>query len=438
MPCPHAMNFSREGVSRRGYFRFALAMGGVSAFTACLEREDSLGLPEIPHGHSNPSELPIRQHEWDDYMLRDVHGNIRNPEFQSLLFFDVVNDLPPAEEERDRMEEAFRGIEEAFSWGTAKAGDEPLEANPGVLFTVGYSHQYFDRFGRSLSDDVELRYPEDTLTAINEHPNHADEFDVCIHIATDYPSVLLGVEEALQGNVRHVNGTEMKSDLAGILKRRERRSGFVGRGLPREHIELSDIPENAHNSMGFRSGLRDSLPPEDKVTISSGTFGEGTLQHISKLRIRLDRWYALSADQRVHRMFSPEHSVRDIGTGGEEIGAESGMTRDLARRLDEHADQDGVVGHAQKLSRVRDDDFHPRILRRADFNAADPAGSILHFGALHRTEADLLDTLTAMRGTGEKNPRVSRPDDGILHYIHTVTRGNYLIPPRPARSLPAP
>ncbi|MFB6195571.1 MAG: Tat pathway signal protein, partial [Haloplanus sp.] len=97
----------------------------------------------------------------------------------------------------------------------------------------------------------------------------------------------------------------------------------------------------------------------------------------------------------------------------------------------------GVVGHSQKSARARDDDDSPLILRR-DFDSTDGDAAGLHFLALQRQIADFVDTRKAMNGTdvAERSAVGQRNNNGILQYIRTQRRGNFLVPPRSLRSLP--
>jgi hypothetical protein len=97
----------------------------------------------------------------------------------------------------------------------------------------------------------------------------------------------------------------------------------------------------------------------------------------------------------------------------------------------------GVVGHSQKSARARDDDNSPIILRR-DFNSTDDGTAGLHFLALQRAIGDFVKTREAMNGTDVATQSAvgQRNNNGILQYIRTKRRGNYLVPPRSFRALP--
>ncbi len=441
MGCPHFDRRRDSGPTRRDFLRTAIAIGGTSAMAACLEQEEALELPELPPGEDDPSTLPERQHSWGAYMLDDEHGNPKFPEHQVFVFMDYVGDVPPTTADREMVEAALQSVERAYAWGTRGHPRHDAFFHPGVLFTISYAPRYFDRFEEQLPDEIDLQTPEAILEAVDEDVEKADDYDAMIHIAADYPSVLLGVEEALFGNLDELNGITVEGSFEGIFEKRERRPGFVGRGLPSEHLDVEGIPEDAAISMGFKSALLDNLPSEDKITIEDGAYAGGTIQHVSQLRIQLEEWYAQPDEDRIHRMFSPEHTLSQVGATGEMLAVDSGLDEALAQRTVEHARTERLVGHSQKLARIRDEDFDPLILRRGDFNAADPEGSILHFGAIQRTTEDLIRTLQAMKDVGfeeEEQPDVDRRNDGILHFIDTLSRANFLLPSRRLRSLPVP
>jgi len=51
-----------RGVSRRDFVKAAVAIGGTSALSACLDRE---GAPDLDTGPEDLSALPARQHAWN-------------------------------------------------------------------------------------------------------------------------------------------------------------------------------------------------------------------------------------------------------------------------------------------------------------------------------------------------------------------------------------
>lgn len=87
-------------------------------------------------------------------------------------------------------------------------------------------------------------------------------------------------------------------------------------------------------------------------------------------------------------------------------------------------------------ARAREND-QPIILSR-DLDSTDGGHALLHFLALQRRVEDFVTTREAMNGTdvAEQSAVGQRNNTGILQYIRTEHRGNYLVPPRSLRALP--
>jgi hypothetical protein len=191
--------------------------------------------------------------------------------------------------------------------------------------------------------------------------------------------------------------------------------------------------------MGFKSGFEKNQASEDRVTIQEGPFAGGTTQHVSKIRLHLDQWYEQdSREQRVAKMFCPAHAEEGKVEGvGDNLGTDSGID-ECAEDVEATAQDEGVVGHSQKAARAREDDS-PIILRR-DFDSTDDGAAGTHFLSLHRSIGDFVDTREAMTGidVAENSAVGSQLNNGILQYMSVLRRGNYLLPPRSKRALPAP
>ncbi|WP_226007219.1 DUF7405 family protein [Natrinema salinisoli] len=423
------MNGSDRGLSRRAFVRSAVAIGGSSALSACLQRED---VEDVPQASLAPDELPSRQHAWNDYLSTDDHGNVEPPEHHLLLALDYVGDGPAAADgEREQLEAAFRTLERAYERG-----------NGGLAFAIGYGPTYFDRFDASLPEDVDLPHPE-ALAPI-EDPK-IDEYDALVHLASDYGHVTLSAEEALKGELEDLNGIEVEGTFDGVFDVAERRTGFIGPGLPAERqsgvsgIPDGDpVPEDAPLFMGFKSGFRKTQASEDRVTIRDGPFAGGTTIHLSKIELHLHQWYEQdSREQRVAKMFSPTHAKEDLVEGvGNNLG-DSSRVAEVGGSAAEDARSEGTVGHAQKAARAREDG-EPIVLRR-DFDSTDDDRAAVHFLSLQRSIADFVKTRRAMTGTDLTEGSVgSRTNNGILQYISVRNRANYLVPPRNRRALPEP
>jgi hypothetical protein len=109
---------------------------------------------------------------------------------------------------------------------------------------------------------------------------------------------------------------------------------------------------------------------------------------------------------------------------------------DKCNHAKDAARKEGVVGHSQKMSRIREEN-KPIILRR-DFDSTDDDQAGLHFLALQRRISDFVKTREAMNGTdlAEQSAVGQRNNNGILQYMNVTNRGNYLLPPRSLRALP--
>ncbi|MBZ6493404.1 DUF7405 family protein [Natrinema longum] len=421
------MNGSDRGLSRRAFVRSAVAIGGASALAACLQREET---EDVPQATRAPEELPDRQHAWNDFLATDDHGNVEPPEHHLLLGLEYVGDGPAAADgERERLEAAFRTLERAYERG-----------NDGLAFTIGYGPTYFDRFDEELPESVDLPAPE-ALAPI-EDPR-LDEYDALLHLASDHGHVTLSVEEALKGELDDLNGITVEDTFDGIFDVAERRTGFIGPGLPAERQsgvsgipDGEPVPEDAPMFMGFKSGFRKTQASEDRVTIRDGPFAGGTTIHLSKIQLHLHQWYEQdSRDQRVAKMFSPTHAEDDLVEGAGDNLGDSSRVAEVGGSAADDARNEGTVGHAQKAARAREDG-EPIILRR-DFDSTDDGQAAVHFLSLQRSIADFVTTRREMTGTDLTEGSVSsRTNNGILQYLTVRSRANYLVPPRGRRALP--
>lgn len=410
----------RDALSRREYLKALVAVGGTSALSACLGEESTV---EIPTG--DPDAVPERQHAWNA-VLSGENENIVPARHHVLLSLSLARD--PTDEDRKRFERALETLERAYEW-----------SHEGLLFTVGYTPVYFDRF------EIEVDLPDPTALTEFEDPTFEDG-DLLVHLASDHSQAVLAAEEALFGEIDEANGVDVEESMAGLVDSRERLTGFVGPGLPANHQDVPGIPdskpihEEAPFFMGFRSGFEESQASEDRVTIEDGPFAGGTTQHVESLSLDLRQWYGQDSHfQRVAKLFSYEHAKQGlVGEYGERLDDSNGLTEERIESTLQDAREYGVVGHAQKAARARDEG-DPRLLRR-DFNTTDDDRPGLHFLSLQRGIEEFVRVRDAMTGTeiAAETGVGSITNNGILQYITVRRRGNYLVPPREKRAFPEP
>lgn len=422
-----------DSVRRRTVLRSAVAVGGMSALSACLGLTDGEDELDAPAGVEEPAVLPYRQHAWNDELDTDDDGNIAPPEHHVLVGLSL--EAAPDADARNQVETTLRSLERAIEWSP-----------DGLLFTIGYTPAYFDRFDESLPTTVDLPAPT-TLTSLESDDRvKLDQHDALVHLASDKPSAVLEAEEALLGDKASVNGTELDASFAGVFDRVERKTGFVGAGITRQKaedgnigVDAEHVPEGASLLMGFRSGFNRSQASEGFVTIDDGPFAGGSTQHVESIRLQLRTWFEQDSPfQRVAKMFSPEHAHEElVGEHGEALGTDTLVSDAIAAQTPNDARNEGMIGHAQKAARARQDGTPP-LLRR-DFNTLDGDQPGLHFLSLQETISDYVDVRQAMAGEDVTDGAVGRRlNNGILQYMRVESRGNYLVPPRSHRSLPTP
>ncbi|MFB6223528.1 MAG: Tat pathway signal protein [Haloarcula sp.] len=434
------MTTGDKSLTRREALRAAVAVGGSAGLAACIDLEsqsedttDDERSTGRPAGTESATRPPTRQHAWHEFSRTDEHGNPVPARHHVLLLAEYVGDGPVDDVDRSQVENAFRELEGAYRW-----------ASDGLLFTVGYSPAYFDRYDEPLPGSVDLPQPE--AVASFEEPSF-DTPDLLVHLASDRASAVLEAEQALFGESETANGSEITETVDETVEQVDRRTGFIGAGLPAEHDDVDGVPDGAVPEasplfMGFKSGFAQNQATEDSVTIPDGPFAGGTTQHLSLIRTELDQWYNQdSRKQRVAKMFSATHAAEDLVEGvGENLGDSSLVAETgIAERVKDDAFEKGVVGHTQKVARARDEDGDPRLLRR-DFATVDGGRTGVHFLSLQETITDFVETRKAMNGEDVANVGGvgTKNNNGILQYITTVRRGNYLVPPRSKRSFPRP
>ena len=432
---------AEKAVDRRAFMRSALAIGGTGALAAAVGSSPvaasggDLGALDVPQGPRNPNAFPERQHAWKQDIKLDPFGNVVLPNHQLILFLNYVGDETQTGKERREVEAAFRTLERAFQ---RLAGGDHDADNDGLVFMVGYSRAYFDRVDGNRPWAVDLQTPEQVLKKTDDDPSKADDHDAVVLLSSDTVPVLLASEAALFGELDSLNGIDVRGTLAGVFDKAERRTAFVGKGLPREKLDNDDIDDDAPLSMGYKSGFKDNVATEDAVTISRGPFREGTTFQVSKLRLDLEKWYDRNRGERDKLMFSDEHSEENIGNIGEGLEDDSNVTEDIVDSLEETAREKGRVGHAAKTAQARNDDFEPLILRRSEGvnNEFQRNGKVdFNFSAVMEDIQDFVETRQAMNAS-HLDDRLDDDGDGILPFMEVTNRATFLLPPRKRRSLP--
>lgn len=403
---------------RRSVLRGLVATGGASALAACLDIQG--GEPSIRTG--DPTRRPARQHGWNAFLDTDEDGNYNLPNHH--VYLSLQYEGADRDADRSILEDALLDLERAYA-----------ASNRGLLFTVGYSPEYFERFGESYDADLPPVGPIIPGENVGQ-----DTADIFLHLASDYPSVVLEARQALLGD-HQANGQSVTT-LDGLVSVESRRTGFIGPGLPAKYnnnlegIRNGSVDEAAPTFMNFRSGFRMNQATEDDVTLSSGRFAGGTTQHVEALRLNLDKWYQRDLQGQVDRLFEAGRDPETVGQHGEAIGDYSGVEAVDEGTLHEIAEEHGVVGHPQKLARFRVDG-RPPILRR-DVNSRDNREAGIMFVSLQEAFETFRTMRQAMAGIdlAADTPVSERRENGIRQYIRTRRRGNFLLPPRDQRALP--
>lgn len=433
---------SGRGIGRRAFIKSAVAIGGASALSAVLSTEakasdtDSMSYPQ-----GDPSNRPDQQYLWSPVGQLDAHGNPAPPSHQIVMLLEYNGD--DIATDRDMMEEVCLQLEEAFAY----------DQQEGLCFIVGYSPAYFKRHSTDQPQDVDITEPR----PVSPHNDpKLDRQDIFVQLASNQASIVLTAEAALFGEIESANGVDIDVSLAGRCTKAERRSVFAGAGLPAEEIDNDSIDDEAPLSMGFDSLYADSIPPEERITITDGPWTNGTVAMVSKLRLELDEWYTeRDHAERIKEMFAPEYTPDDVGEFGEGLGEGSGREdgegweKELTERTDADAREKGVIGHSQKVTRARDDDFNVDLLRRdGDITIDGGNGGLSFVGlvegisdwfkvgrAMYDTELDR--TLREHDGRPSNDVNEHHPRSGIAAQMDVRARGHFLIPPRSLRALPS-
>jgi hypothetical protein len=155
----------------------------------------------------------------------------------ALIFLDYKGDVP-TNDERTRVENAVRTVENAYEWGVenqSPVGGPVL--NEGLLFAIGYSQYFFEsaygeRPQRPAMNAEELVEELNALGGLDSDTT-PDTYDAFVYLTSDLANVVLGAEEALFNNVNEANGSRFTAVSTVSLRRRNAgRGSSVGERSP--------------------------------------------------------------------------------------------------------------------------------------------------------------------------------------------------------------
>jgi hypothetical protein len=358
----------------------------------------------------------------------------------------------------------------------------------GVLPQVAWGLPYFRRY---LPDALVAEHLPKSIRAGSEgqpalvdavrFPRDPDDIvleqnDVCFHFKSDFKQ---HIDEAIRAlfspGESILNGISARDAFIGdLVTVTSIRRGFAGHGMPRRvGMELGipgaeKIPAGAMLFMGFTSshvhGLAagnlasyETLPGWTDCTPESYMAG-GANMHVSHIGIELERWYALSHPDRLHRMFHPRrHEAEEVLSPDQCPG-----TSTFEAQRDEDVERFGLVGHNEQmqfLSRVGEDTttaYGQKIPKgstfflRQDFDTVEnpfefctdgPVSPIpragVHFVGMGPSAQhyELMRREMDSPGLAEEH---GLPDEnvGFTDFLVNTHRQNYCLPPRAHRSFP--
>jgi hypothetical protein len=408
-----------SALDRRVFLRGGAALVGAGVAAGIGTRGARAAVPQVKLG-PEPKHLPARQHAWADYLHKDKYGNPIAPMYDRLIFFDVRG-KPTAAHVR-LLEANLRALERRFKWGP-----------DGLLFTVSWGYAYFKKVLRQKSSPV----PRGGALSTFEKPR-IDTYDMCIHVACDDQKRLAEITRGLLYGA-HVDGIDGSLSLRPAFVWRDTRTGFTGVGIPAANQNVHGIPagdpvpKSSPLFMGFKSGLKKNQASEDRVTIKSGSFKNGTTMQVSYMRQTLDSWYSdLTQEERIARMYSPQTTAADVAkltTDAPANHSPAGVLNAIKKY--------GVIGHSQAAATARKNN-EPLIIRR-DFDTVDGGYAGLHFVSVQASIQDFVVTRNAMNANSahDLNKKITATkNNGINAFIEVRRRANYMMPSRADRSFP--
>ena len=362
---------------------------------------------------------------------------------------------PPSRYDQQRLEAALRAVESAYPYSP-----------DGVFTLVAYGLPYFRSYVPPALFAAHLPRMADSgapvlLDAIRfggDPPStRLETNDVAFHLRSDTLDNLRDVQHALFDRSGTLAGQPAPAaDIADLFHVTSVRTGFVGRGLPRQMAEQAQlsvagkIPADAPLFMGFTSTQRLGQASEQAVAFDqppdrllrplttarrNDYFAGGTTLHLSHLLEDLDAWYALPYERRAARMF---HLNATAPQG--RVSVQTLWLSPNPAAID--AQQHHIVGHNEAVQRGSRTAEGQALQLRVDFNTMDaldaaeprpgvhflaftPGSEIFHRSRRAMDAADLTSTHALLASA-----------NGINSFIRATRRQNYLVPPRRHRAFP--
>jgi hypothetical protein len=382
---------------------------------------------------------------------------------------------------------ALKAAQQRLDRALAEIGELYPLSPAGLLPQVAWGLPYFRRYlpdslvaehlPRSTRPETEgepalidaIAFPRDPEDVVIEHN------DVCFHFKSDFRHHIDEVIRAFfYPGEAIVNGIPASSVFIGdLVTVTSIRRGFAGHGMPRRvgmalGIPGADrVPPGAMLFMGFTSshvhGLAagnlasyETVPGWTDCTPEAYMAG-GANMHVSHIAIELDRWYDLSHEERLHRMFHPRRSEPEEVLSPDQCPA----TSTFEAQRDNDIERFGLVGHNEQmqfLSRVGEETttaYGQKLSRgttfflRQDFDTTEnpfeywgdgPVSSVpragVHFVGMGPSAQHFHLMRREMDKPGPEERRLPDENVGFSDFLVNTHRQNYCLPPRARRSFP--
>jgi hypothetical protein len=411
------------------------AGGGLAVAAGAATLYEALSLL-APAPKRPPRGYPPGQYQIAGYGVRtepdqESAVDVDIPPVWNMVITATLRRAPRIAEQR-RLEGALRAVESAYPYSPS-----------GIFLLIAYGQ------APVLLDAV--RFDSDPSSLALEAN------DVVFHLRSDALTQLHDVQMALFGRSGRLAGQEARTaDISDLFSVTSVRTGFVGAGLPRRLAQqagfaiASKIPEAAPLFMGFTStqqlgqareeavsfeGRRDPLLLPLTSAKPGDYFAGGTTMRLSHLREDLGKWYALSYDERLARMFHPS-----AATTPDRVTVATTWLNPNPAEI--HAQQASVMGHNEAIQRGSRSEEGQALQLRADFNMMDALdGSTaepgVHFLAFTAGSQIFHRGRMAMDATSiEQRYGLAPTANGINAFIRATRRQNFLAPPRAHRAFP--